>query len=366
MNKESAVERIRSNFKSPIDGTLREGEQFAGRFVPDAGDGHFENFEFSTPQAKSILRNLHNIGIKFAEVPNSLARGVNPMIRELVAMPDRPRLLCHIRNNLRDAQTAIELGVDGLNILTFVDPERIAQAGYSSFPDYLGVLRQVILLAKEEQLQTRVSVEHAWNGYFDQALNVFEFANDLGVDRIGLPDTLGIANRFNVEDRVSKARKRASRPDIEVHFHNDGSIAVANSIEALIHGANHVDTTFAGIGERTGITPLSGLLTQLFLLDPRIVHGLHLELLTPTEQEVMDMIGLPVPHNLDTASNAFSHKAGVHSYGIKTHSSHLALYQPFPAETVGNQSRIITDSRISGSKSTTEQIRAVVPQASVQ
>ncbi len=365
MNKELAVERIRSNFKSPIDATLREGEQFAGRFVPDQDDGHFENFEFSTPQAKSILRNLHNIGIEFAEVPNGLARGVNPMVRELVVMPDRPKLLCHIKNNLRDAHAAIELGVDGLNVLTFVDPERIAQAGYQSLSEYIDVLQQVILLAKEHHLQTRVSVEHAWNGYFDQALNVFEFANNLGVDRIGLPDTLGIANRFDVEDRVSQARKRAPRPDIEVHFHSDGSIAVANAVEALIHGANHVNTTLGGIGERTGITTLSGLLTQLRLLDQEIVKNLHMELLTPAETEVFEMIGLPVPHNLITAPNAFAHKAGIHSYGIRTHSTGLGLYQPFRAETVGNQSRIITDSRISG-KSTRDQIRAAVPLASVQ
>ncbi|MBI3366166.1 hypothetical protein HY041_00870 [Candidatus Roizmanbacteria bacterium] len=365
MNREFAVENIRRNFKSPIDVTLREGEQFAGRFVRDDEVGHFENFELSPFQAKRILSNLHRIGIEFAEVPNGLVHGINRTIIELVAMADRPKLLCHIRNNLLDAQAAIELGVDGLNILTFVDPERIARAGYQSLSEYLGVLQQVISLAKEHHLQTRVSVEHAWNGYFDQALNVFEFANDLGVDRIGLPDTLGIANRFDVEDRVTQARKRAPRPDIEVHFHNDGSIAVANAVEALIHGANHVNTTFAGIGERTGITPLSGLLTQLFLLDPNIVKGLHLELLTPAEQEVMDMIGLPVPHNLITAPNAFAHKAGIHAHGIQTHSTGLDLYQPFPADTVGNQSRVITRSRMSG-RSTPSQVRAVLPQVIVQ
>lgn len=366
MNKETAIQNIRKNFKSPIDVTLREGEQFAGgRFIKDGNGGHFENFEFSLPQAVRILRHLSNIGIEYAEVPNGLVDGVNPMIRELVAMPYRPKLLCHIRNNLRDVNAAIDLGVDGVNILTFVEPERIGKAGYESFGAYLDVLKQAILTARSHHLQTRVSVEHTWNGYFDKALDVYEFANDLGVDRIGLADTLGIATRFEVEDRITQARKRAPRPNIEVHFHNDGSLAVANAVEALIYGANHVDTTFAGIGERNGITALSGFLSRVHLFDPTIVDKLHLEFVTPAEQDVMEMVGLSVPHNLNTSLNGFTHKAGIHNDAITRHSQHLGLYQPFAAEVIGNKTRIITDSRISGKTKPTA-IRAVVPGAVVQ
>lgn len=365
MDKEAAIKHINNNFKGPIDVTCREGDQFAGNFVGDGNDGHFSVFEISTPQSMKILAHLKKIGIKYAEVPNGLVRGIDGFIKSLVSVSDRPKLLSHIRNNVRDVAAAINLGVDGVNILTNVDPERIRAAGYSSMDEYMNTLQQVVQTAQEKGLQTRVSVEHSWNGFFDQALQVFEFADNLGVDRIGLADTLGIANRFDVEDRVSQVKQRIKKADIEVHFHNDGSQGVSNAIEALIHGANYVDTTLAGIGERTGITSLSGLLTGLYILDPNLGKKFNLEFITSAEQDMMDMIGLTVPHNLITSKNAFAHKAGIHTNGVATHSQGLGLYQPLPAETVGNVSRIITGSRISG-KTTSDMIRAVIPNALVQ
>lgn len=363
MYKEVAIENINNNFKGPIDVTYREGEQFAGPY--DEKSGQFNVFEISISQAKRILNHLNEIGIEYAEVPNGLVRGIDDFIKSLISIPDRPKLLSHIRNNVKDVAAAIDLGVDGVNILTNVDPERISAAGYSSMDEYMNTLQHVVQTAQKNGLQTRVSVEHSWNGFFDQALQVFEFADNLGVDRIGLADTLGIANRFDVEDRVSQAKQRIKKADIEVHFHNDGSQGVSNAIEALIHGANYVDTTLAGIGERNGITSISGLLTGLYILDPNLVKKFNLEFLTSAEQDMMKIIKLPVPHNLITADNAFAHKAGIHTNGIATHPKGLGLYQPFPAEEVGNVSHIITGSRISG-KATPIAIRAVIPNALVQ
>ncbi len=366
MNKVDAIKRIQTNWKAPIDVTFREGEQFAGRFVTENdGPGHFADLEFTIPQAEKILTHLYRIGIPYAEVPDGLARNVNEFIRALVRMNDRPKLLSHIRNNVRDLQAAVDLGVDGVNILTSVDPERIASFGFTSLGDYMNVLQQVIQTAQENHLETRVSVEHLWNGYFDKALQVFQFADALGVDRVGLPDTVGVANRWDVEDRVRQSRAAIQRTDIEVHFHNDGFLSVSNAIEALVHGANFVDTTFAGIGERSGITPLSGLLSQLHILDPGLVQKLHLEYLTPAEQEVMDMIGLPVPHNLETSMNGFTAKAGIHTKEMTRHSAGPAVYEPYAPSVIGNMRRIITGSRISGSTSA-ESIRVAIPNSIVQ
>lgn len=366
MNKLEAIKQIRTNFKAPIDVTFREGEQFAGRFVDENdGPGYFKNFEFSIPQAQRIVSDLHRIGIPYAEVPNGLARGMEEFIGALVEMSHRPKLLSHIRNNKRDLNAAVALGVDGVNILTSVDPERIATFGFDSLSDYLNLLQQVVQTAQEHHLETRVSVEHSWNGNFDQALQVFQFADALGVDRVGLPDTVGIANRWDVKDRIRKARGVIQRADIEVHFHNDGFAAVTNAVEALVHGANFVDTTFAGIGERSGITPLSGFLAQLYMLDPSLTEKLHLELLTPAEEAVMDMIGLPVPHNFATAKNGFAAKSGIHINGMTRYGAGASLYEPFDPGIIGNDRRFITDSRISGSTPATV-IRAAIPLSIVQ
>lgn len=363
MNKNEAIKNIKHNLKGFIAVDFREGEQFSGKL--DQEKDIFTNFDISVPQAIKTIDYLTNIGIEYTEVPNASVPGIEDFIRSLVAVPSRPKLLSHIRNNIKDVNAAISLGVDGVNILTNVDPERIKKSGFNTLDSYMNTLGQVVQTAKKAGLETRVSVEHLWNGFFDEALNVFEFADALGVKRVGLADTLGIASRFDVEERVVETRRRVKNADIEVHFHADGFQQVSNVIEALIYGANFPNISFAGRGERTGITPSSGILTALKMFDPDIVKNYHMEFLTPAEQFVMNMHDLSVPHNLITSDNAFAHKAGIHTNGIANHSTGVNLYQPFPAEEVGNTTRIITDSKISG-RTPPDMLRAVVPGARIQ
>ena len=95
-------------------------------------------------------------------------------------------------------------------------------------------------------------------------------AESLGVDRIAVADTLGKTHGAGRSSGRIRALRTADRTDIEVHFHNDLGHAVSNALAALQAGANWVSTSLLGIGERTGITPLSSLLVNLYVLDPEI------------------------------------------------------------------------------------------------
>ena len=72
---------------------------------------------------------------------------------------------------------------------------------------------------------------------------------------------------WEVFRRVRALRRRFPDTDIEAHFHNDLGHAVSNAIVALQAGANWISTSLLGIGERTGITPLSSLLANVLILD---------------------------------------------------------------------------------------------------
>lgn len=344
------VELLTENFNKGgiIETTLREGEQFAGgRFVEGENGLEFGTFEFTYEQAAIILGFTHAIGINKAEVPNPLVPGMDSLISNLVKIPERPKLLSHIRNHPKDLTAAIAVGVDGVNILTTVDAQRITNMGHT-YESYWDQLIRVVLEAQANRLETRVSVEHSWNGDFDKALQVFQLAETLGVDRIGMADTIGIATHWEVAERIKAVRGRVRVTPIEVHFHQDCQSAVANSIEALAAGANHVDTTFDGIGERTGITPLSALLVRFLTINPEIIkqHGLNLKLLSEAEQYVAKLAGICVPFNLPTAPNAFAHKAGIHLNGVTTIGTHL--YQLIEAGEIGGNTTLITTARISG------------------
>lgn len=319
-------------YRGVIDSSLREGMQF-------------QNANFTLEQQRLIIEILGAIGVDRVEVSNPFGQETRETLEQLIRIKNRPTFLAHVRNRSTDIQAAIELGVEGVNILCITDEERLAGM-HSSLEEHLGHLQQNVRTAQQSHLQTRVSVEHFFHSDKEKALRVYRVADDLGVDRIGIPDTLGEAMSWEVADDIGWIRKNI-RADIEVHFHNDTGGAVSNAITALHAGANWVDTTLGGIGERTGITPLGTLLACLYTLDSSIVAKYQLECLTPAENAVAQMVGRELPYNFPTSPNAFSHKAGIHldaviRYGPKE-------YEPFSPGVIGNRRNLIVDSAISGS-----------------
>jgi len=145
-------------------------------------------------------------------------------------------------------------------------------------------------------------------------LTVYRAVDALGVDRVGIADTVGVARPREVYELVSVLRSMVDC-DIEFHGHNDTGCAVANSYCALEAGATHVDTSVLGIGERNGITPLGGLVARLYAEDPALVKDKYdLPLLVEIDSYVADVVEISVPFsNYITGATAFTHKAGIHA-----------------------------------------------------
>ena len=326
------IPKITKFYKGVIDSTLREGLQY-----------RFANFTLT--QQREIIQLLFQIGTDFIEVGNPYNNKTMKNVKKLTQIEKRPLLLAHIRNRLTDVNAAISSGVNGVNIFCTLDPKRLAGMQVT-FASYLSTLKDCILLAKGKNLQTRISVENFFQADKNKALWVYEFAVKLGVDRIGIADTLGVAMSWEVEEAISSLRRLFS-VDIEVHFHNDLGQSISNAITALKNGANWVDTTLLGIGERNGITALSTFLAAMYLFDNSIINRYCLSRLTEAENNVAKMVGFEVPFNLLTnRKNSFAHKAGVHIHAI--HHLGPAIYEPLSPHLLGNQRQLISDSDISG------------------
>lgn len=327
------IPKITKFYKGVIDSTLREGLQY-----------RFANFTLN--QQREIIHLLYKIGTDFIEVGNPYNDKIMKHVKKLTQIEKRPPLLAHIRNRLTDVNAAIESGVNGVNIFCTLDPKRLAGMQVT-FADYLSTLKDCILLAKGKNLQTRISVENFFQADINKAFWVYEFGVKLGVERIGVADTLGVAMSWEVEEAIASLR-RLFKVDIEVHFHNDLGQSISNAITALKNGANWVDTTLLGIGERNGITALSTFLAAMYLFDNSIIDRYCLSRLTKAENRMAKMVGLEVPFNLLTnRKNSFAHKAGVHLHAI--HHLGPATYEPLAPYLLGNQRQLISDSDISGS-----------------
>lgn len=321
-----------TNYKGIIDTTLREGLQY--RYS-----------SFSLPQQLLILKLLSKIGVDRIEVGNPVVDEVRKNIVKLVQIPLRPPIISHVRNRMQDLSLAIESGVQGVNILCTVDPVRL-EAMHLSFSQYLENLKANIQKAKENKLEVRVSVEDFFQANESQALKVYKLSESMKVDRVGIADTLGIAMSWDIEKKISNLRKFI-KTDIEVHFHNDLGQANSNAISAIKSGANWVDTTLLGIGERSGITALSTFMAALYIFDPKISKRYNLQYVTEAENTLAGMIGKEVPFNLLTnRENGFAHKAGIHLHALVNFGP--STYEPISPGVFGNVRQLVYGSEISG------------------
>jgi homocitrate synthase len=163
----------------------------------------------------------------------------------------------------------------------------------------------------------RFSAEDAFRSDLVDLLTVFDAVVEAGSQRIGLPDTVGIATPRQVERLVRLCAERYPQVGIEFHGHNDTGCAIANTVAALEAGADCLDVTVMGIGERNGITSLGGLIAQLYVHHPALLSSYDLTQLAPLDHYVAQCLGLSIPFNTPiTAASAFTHRAGIHTKAV--------------------------------------------------
>jgi len=331
MNEEH---RILQSFQGVIDSTLREGFQFS-------------KANFSLDEQKQIFSYLVGIGVDYIEVANPAKEEIRRTIVELAKLRGKSavKVLSHIRNHENDVRMSIEAGVDGVNILCTVDAERLAAMGKAP-ESYRETLAANVRTARRHGLEIRVGVEDFFGQPAAQSLAIYRLAESHGVDRLALADTLGKAMPWDVAHRVRALRRQVHLP-LEVHFHNDLGHAVGNALAALQAGANYVSATLLGIGERTGITPLSSLLVNLHVLDPRLARAYDLSRLTEAENYVSRICGIEMPlHLMTNPLNGFAHKAGIHLDALMKFGPQK--YEPLPPALIGNRRRLVINTLLSG------------------
>jgi homocitrate synthase len=166
-------------------------------------------------------------------------------------------------------------------------------------------------------LYTRFSCEDAFRTPLDDLMQVFDPVVAAGVQRTGLPDTVGIASPWQVMERVAQLHARYPHVGIEFHGHNDTGCAVANALAAIEAGADCIDVTVLGIGERNGIASLSGLIAGVYPRWRDLLERYDLTRLLELDRAVARWLNMPIPFNSPiTSDSAFTHRAGVHTKAV--------------------------------------------------
>lgn len=191
--------------------------------------------------------------------------------------------------------------------------------------------------------------EHFFDGYKDNpsyALQTLRVAREAGADWLVLCDTNGGTLPEQV-DRIVRAVVAELGPErIGIHTHNDGELAVANTLAAVAAGATQVQGTINGYGERTGNANLCSIIPNLQLkMGYRCVDDDQLRRLTDLSHYVAEVANLQHDSHLPfVGASSFAHKAGLHVNAVVKNSR---CYEHIPPELVGNRQRILV-SELSG------------------
>ena len=215
---------------------------------------------------------------------------------------------------------------------------------------------QYLLNQPAEASRRRVifDAEHFFDGWKenpDYAIETLQTAVDAGADTIVLCDTKGGAFPREIATAVEVVRREISGNfTIGIHTHNDRGLATANTLEAVLAGARHVQGTWNGIGERVGNANLVEILPALDAIRMPACSPDQLRLLTSTAQAVSKITRVPLASNTPYVGEfAFAHTAGMHTSAVMIAPD---AYEFMPPDAVGNE-RTLGVSKQSG--------RAIVP-----
>ena len=283
-----------------LDTTLREGEQCYGVFFP-----------IETKKRLACL--LDDMGVAFIEVGHpAAAPSIRQAVVEIAALPLSSRLIAHARLDKAEIRMVRELGLSwigmfsGINTLSLKRYELTRSAVYER-------ISASVLYAKELGLSVRFTCEDASRTDRNELAELYGHLQELGADRLSYADTVGTDTPARI---VSLQRILAGVLPFDAlhfHFHNDLGRAFANAVTAIELGAQCIDASILGIGERAGLVALDDLLAWSKNGVARTERsGLHYaEPLKLARELVSESI-----NRRHFEQRAFAHKSGLHIHGI--------------------------------------------------
>ena len=330
---------------SILDSSLRDGAQSTG-------------VSYTLQDKIATIKLLDDLGIDYIEAGNPFSNPKDKMLYESIANIKLKHSKIVAFGSTRRKGTRVE-DDENLKAIVFANTEICTIFGKSSvfqvkeiletsLQENLLMIEQSCRFLVENKKTVIFDAEHFFDGYLEDkeyALKSLQSAIDGGASELCLCDTKGAIMPLDVKEIVEDVVSKFDLP-ISVHFHNDCSMAVANSVIAVQSGATGVQGTFLGIGERCGNANLSVLIPNLQLKCGFLcIDNENLAKLKPTANQ------LAVINNVDLISdmpyvgdNAFSHKAGMHGSAVLKNPTSFEHINP---DLVGNK-RHLPSSEMSG------------------
>ena len=309
-----------------FDTTLRDGEQMPGVSLP-------VNYKIQ------IAKQLDKLGVDVIEAGfPSASKGEFEAVKEIANLGLNAKVCGLARVVKGDIDQAIKADVDMVHV--FIPTSKIqVEHTIKKTPDEIVQLSvEAVEYVKSHGVECMFSAMDATRTEMDFLKRVYKAVEEAGVDIINVPDTVGIATPFKFYDMIKELRDHLSVP-IDVHCHNDFGLATANTYSAVLAGADEVQVTVNGLGERAGNAPLEEVVALLYA--EGFKTNIRMEYLVETSRLVERLTGVKMPPNKPiVGENAFSHESGIHAHGVL---KDARTFEPgiITPEMVGHRRRIV-------------------------
>ena len=170
------------------------GEQFANAF-------------FDLETKIKIARALDDFGVDYIELTNPTASEQSRIdCEEICKLGLKAKILTHVRCSMDDARIAVETGVDGVDVVIGTS-SYLREHSHGKDMTYIkNTAIEVIEFVKSKNLEIRFSTEDSFRSELVDLLTIYSAVDKVGVNRVGIADTVGCASPRQVYDLVRTLR----------------------------------------------------------------------------------------------------------------------------------------------------------------
>jgi len=323
------------------DTTLRDGNQAMG-------------VNLSVDDKIKIARKLSEFGVHYIEGgwPNAVSQAEvkffrrmrKERVRSAIVAFGMTRKPCLKPENDRNLKILLSAGADYITLMGKSSIFQVQKILGTTPDENLRMVSDSVAYLREKGSKVIFDAEHFYDGYKENpsyATRVVAVAEESGANEIVLCDTRGVSTPIEIFQITKEIKDKVSKP-IGIHAHNDRGLATINSIFALIAGAEQVQGTINGLGERCGNANLVEIIGNLEI-SFNINTGLDLSKLTELSEYVYEIANIPRnDYQPFVGRFAFVHKGGIHGHAVLKDSR---AYEGFDPAVVGNARSITVSSQ---------------------
>jgi isopropylmalate/homocitrate/citramalate synthase len=330
------------------DVTLRDGEQQAG-------------IEFSADDKLRIAEGLAEAGVHRIEAGLPAVSPEDEKAVKMIVDANLPATVyAFSRCMVDDVKRALDCGVQGV-IMEVPSSRHLIELGYRwSVERAIELSVESTKFAHEHGLKVSFFPIDATRASLDDYLALVGAVAEAGhMDALVLVDTFGVLAPQAVETFVRASRERFNVP-LETHFHMDYGLGIANTLIAAAAGAEVLQTTVAGIGERAGNVPMEETVLALRTLYD-IDCGIDTTKLTELARFVARLAGVEQPPNRPvTGERLFAVESGIIATWVRNvRDGHLTECVPYDPALVGQAPPRIVLGKGSGMDNIIEHLEAI-------